>query len=216
MALEVASMEELRLEVLLEPERTGESVADVSERRGTSFCRYQRRFEEGAEGLEPRSCKPRTSPANRSLARGRDLHPAPVASALGCAQDLGRASPSRIRATRHLDRAPGAAAHHLLAGGRGRALVRRRSRLRGRAFPPAVLDPAQGRLERGRLLTQCVRQHRRALRRGTGTDRRAGQARARLLRAGTRPFALHPARAGAIKPESERRGRLTEKFERLS
>ena len=66
MALKVVSMHELRLEVLLEPERTGESVAQVCARRGisrASFYRYRRRFlEEGAEGLEPRSHRPRVSP----------------------------------------------------------------------------------------------------------------------------------------------------------
>jgi transposase-like protein len=34
MALKVASMEELKLEVLLEPERTGETVGEVCERHG--------------------------------------------------------------------------------------------------------------------------------------------------------------------------------------
>ena len=67
MALKVVSMEELRLEVLLEPERTGESIVAVCARRGisrASFYRYRRRFlEEGAEGLEPRTRRPRSSPA---------------------------------------------------------------------------------------------------------------------------------------------------------
>ena len=66
MALKVVSMEELRLEVLLEPERTGETVAEVCARRGisrASFYRYrQRLLNEGAEGLEPRSHRPRSSP----------------------------------------------------------------------------------------------------------------------------------------------------------
>jgi len=47
MALKVASMKELRLEVLLEPERTGESIAEVCARRGisrASFYRYRRRL----------------------------------------------------------------------------------------------------------------------------------------------------------------------------
>ena len=78
MALKVVSMEELRLQVLLEPGRTGESVAEVCLRRGisrASFYRYRQRFlEDGAEGLEPRSEKPRFSPGqDRGLARGRDL-----------------------------------------------------------------------------------------------------------------------------------------------
>jgi transposase-like protein len=36
MSLRVVSMAELRLEVLLEPERTGDSVAEVCRRRGIS------------------------------------------------------------------------------------------------------------------------------------------------------------------------------------
>jgi transposase InsO family protein len=66
MALRVVSMEELKLQVLHEPERTGESVAEVCRRRGISretFYLYRRRFgEEGIAGLEPRSRRPRVSP----------------------------------------------------------------------------------------------------------------------------------------------------------
>jgi transposase InsO family protein len=66
MALKVVSMHELKLEVLLEPERTGETVAEVCARRGisrASFYRYRRRFlDQGAGGLEPRSRRPRASP----------------------------------------------------------------------------------------------------------------------------------------------------------
>jgi Winged helix-turn helix len=65
-ALKVVSMEELKLVVLLEPERTGASVAEVCRRQGifrASFYRYRRRyFDEGVEGLEPRSRRPRSSP----------------------------------------------------------------------------------------------------------------------------------------------------------
>jgi transposase InsO family protein len=65
-ALKVVSMEELKLEVLLEAERTGDTVAAVCRRRGisrASFYRYRRRFlEEGPAGLEPRSRRPRSSP----------------------------------------------------------------------------------------------------------------------------------------------------------
>jgi transposase-like protein len=46
MALEVVSMEELKLEVLLEPERSGETVAEVCARHGisrASFYRSRRR-----------------------------------------------------------------------------------------------------------------------------------------------------------------------------
>jgi transposase InsO family protein len=67
MALKVVSMEELKLEVLLAPERTGETVAEVCARHGlsrASFYRYRRRYlEEGAAGLAPRSRRPRSSPA---------------------------------------------------------------------------------------------------------------------------------------------------------
>ena len=67
MSLRVVTMAELRLEVLLEPERTGQSVAEVCRRRGISretFYEYKRRYElEGAAGLEPRSRRPTRSPA---------------------------------------------------------------------------------------------------------------------------------------------------------
>jgi transposase InsO family protein len=67
MALKVVSMEELKLEVLLEPECTGETIAEVCARHGisrASYYRYRRRYlEEGAVGLEPRSRRPRSSPA---------------------------------------------------------------------------------------------------------------------------------------------------------
>jgi transposase InsO family protein len=67
MALKVVSMEELKLEVLLEPERTAETVAEVCARHGlsrASFYRYRRRYlEEGVAGLAPRSRRPRSSPA---------------------------------------------------------------------------------------------------------------------------------------------------------
>ena len=67
MALQVVSMEELKLGVLLEPGRTGETVAEVCERHGisrASFYRYRRRYlEEGAAGLTPPSRRPRSSPA---------------------------------------------------------------------------------------------------------------------------------------------------------
>jgi len=66
MALKVVSMHELKLEVLLEPARTGETVAEVCLRRGisrASYYRYRRRLlEEGAEGLGPRSRRPRSAP----------------------------------------------------------------------------------------------------------------------------------------------------------
>ncbi len=85
MALRVVSMEELKLEVLLEPERTGDSVAEVCRRRGisrTAYYRYRRRYLElGREGLEPRSRRPLSSPAQipagleEELCRLRSGHP---------------------------------------------------------------------------------------------------------------------------------------------
>jgi transposase InsO family protein len=66
-ALRVVSMLELKLELLLEAERSGETVSEVCRRRGisrASYYRYRSRYlEEGAAGLEPRSRRPRSSPA---------------------------------------------------------------------------------------------------------------------------------------------------------
>lgn len=67
MVLQVVSMDELKLQVLQEPARTGDTVAEVCRRRGISretfyLCR-RRYFEEGVAGLEPRSTRPRFSPA---------------------------------------------------------------------------------------------------------------------------------------------------------
>jgi transposase InsO family protein len=71
-ALTVVSMKELKLEVLLEPERTGDSVLEVCRRRGlsrASFYRYRRRYlDEGPAGLEPRSRRPRASPGRIAAA----------------------------------------------------------------------------------------------------------------------------------------------------
>ena len=65
--LKVVTMAELRFEVLFEPARTGETVADVCRRYGISrdtYYRYRRRYlTEGIEGLEDRSRKPKSSPA---------------------------------------------------------------------------------------------------------------------------------------------------------
>ena len=67
MALKVVTMAELRLDVLTEPLPTGETVADACRRYGISrdtYYRYRRRYlEEGLEGLEDRSRRPKTSPA---------------------------------------------------------------------------------------------------------------------------------------------------------
>jgi len=59
-------MQELKLEVLLEPERSGESVAAVCRRRGisrASFYRYRQRYlGEGIDGLQAKPRRPLTSP----------------------------------------------------------------------------------------------------------------------------------------------------------
>jgi transposase-like protein len=70
-------MAEIRLDVLLEPERTGASVAEVCRRHGISrdtYYRYRRRYlEEGLEGLEDRSRTPPRSPGqiDSEVASGR-------------------------------------------------------------------------------------------------------------------------------------------------
>lgn len=66
MALRVVSMAELRRDVVFEPERTGETIAEVCRRYGISrqtYYRYRRRLiEDGLDGLEDRSRKPWRSP----------------------------------------------------------------------------------------------------------------------------------------------------------
>ena len=66
MGLKVVTMAELRLDVLIEPLRTGETVADVCRRYGISrdtYYRYRRRYlAEGLAGLEDQSRRPRSSP----------------------------------------------------------------------------------------------------------------------------------------------------------
>jgi transposase InsO family protein len=84
-ALQVVSMEQLRMEVVLEPERTGDSVAEVCRRRGISretFYVYRRRYlSEGLDGLVSRSRRPRGSPARidpqleATICRLRSEHP---------------------------------------------------------------------------------------------------------------------------------------------
>lgn len=67
MPLRVVSMAELRLEVLLQPERTGETVTEVCRRHGISrqtYYRYRRRYlDEGLDGLEDLSREPLRQPA---------------------------------------------------------------------------------------------------------------------------------------------------------
>jgi transposase InsO family protein len=65
MALKALSMAELRKQVLLEPELTGETVAAVCRRHGISretYYKYRRRYlQEGLDGLEDRSRRPHRS-----------------------------------------------------------------------------------------------------------------------------------------------------------
>jgi transposase InsO family protein len=67
MALRTVTMAELRLEVLLEAEQSGESVAEICRRFKISretYYRYRRRYlASGIEGLEDRSRRPKRSPA---------------------------------------------------------------------------------------------------------------------------------------------------------
>jgi transposase InsO family protein len=66
MALRVVNVVELRLQVLAEPDLTGDNVSEVCRRRGLSrdtYYTYKRRYEtHGAEGLEPWSRRPHSSP----------------------------------------------------------------------------------------------------------------------------------------------------------
>lgn len=85
MALKAVTMAELRLEVVLAPERTGETVAQVCRRYGISretYYRYRRRYlAEGLDGLEDRSRRPFRSPAQmpadleERICRMRKDHP---------------------------------------------------------------------------------------------------------------------------------------------
>ena len=85
MALRVMSMAEIRLEVLLEAARSGETVAEVCRRHRISretYYVYLRRYQaEGVEGLEPRSRQPQHQPARMAseteleICRLRKDHP---------------------------------------------------------------------------------------------------------------------------------------------
>jgi transposase len=85
MALRTVTMAELRLEVLLEAERSGESVAEICRRYKISretYYRYRRRYlAAGIEGLEDQSRRPKRSPAQinaeleAEICRMRRAHP---------------------------------------------------------------------------------------------------------------------------------------------
>ena len=73
MALKAVSLMELKLGVLSESARSGETVAEVCRRNGisrASYYRYRRRYlAEGVVGLEERSRRPLQSPG-RVVERG--------------------------------------------------------------------------------------------------------------------------------------------------
>jgi transposase InsO family protein len=81
----VVSVEELRLQVLLEAERSDESIAELCRRRGiarSSFYEWSARYRaEGIAGLEPRSRRPARSPGRieaeleATICRLRKDHP---------------------------------------------------------------------------------------------------------------------------------------------
>lgn len=85
MALKVVTMAELRREVLLEAQRTGEPVSSICQRFGISrqtYYRYRRRYlAEGLDGLETRSRRPNHSPGRMDpqieleICRMRKSHP---------------------------------------------------------------------------------------------------------------------------------------------
>jgi transposase len=85
MALRVMSVTDMRLEVLLEAARSGETVTAICERFGISretYYVYLRRYRsEGLEGLEPRSCQPLHQPQRmpaqieEQICRMRKDHP---------------------------------------------------------------------------------------------------------------------------------------------
>lgn len=85
MALKVVTMPELRREVLLEAQRTGEPVSSICQRFGISrqtYYRYRRRFLlEGLEGLADKTRRPHHSPGRMDpqveieICRLRKTHP---------------------------------------------------------------------------------------------------------------------------------------------
>src|SRR5205823_6180555 len=85
MALRTVTMAELRLEVLLEAEQSGESVAEMCGRYRISretYYRYRRRYlAAGIDGLQDRSRRPKTSPTRidtaveAQICRMRGAHP---------------------------------------------------------------------------------------------------------------------------------------------
>jgi transposase InsO family protein len=84
-ALRVVTMAELRLDVVLEPERTGATVAEVCRRHNISretYYQYRRRYlAQGLSGLEDRSRRPHRSPGRmdpaveEEICRMRKAHP---------------------------------------------------------------------------------------------------------------------------------------------
>lgn len=90
----MVSMADLRLNLLLEAERSGETVAEICRRFGVSrdsYYRYRRRYlAEGRAGLEDGSRRPKSSPAQ--------IDPALEAEIRGMRMDHPRWGARRIRA----------------------------------------------------------------------------------------------------------------------
>jgi hypothetical protein len=94
MALRVMALAEMRLEVLLEAGRGGETVTAVGQRHGTreTFYFNPRRFQaQGIEGLEPRSRPPVNQPSGcrrRSRSRRAPSERSIRSGALGARAEL--------------------------------------------------------------------------------------------------------------------------------
>ncbi len=121
MALRVVSMEELKLQLLFEPVRTGDSVAAVCRRHGISresFYAYRGRYEqEGVDGLASRSRRPRSHPGQIPAVLEVEIcalrRQKPRWGARRIRAEL---APRGDRATGGLDHPPGAAPERAAAG----------------------------------------------------------------------------------------------------
>lgn len=103
MALKVVSMAELRREVLIVVESSGESIADICRRYGISrqtYYRYRRRYLlEGLDGLEDKSRRPKHSPSRidaeleTAICAMRKAHPRWGARRIGAELERSGVSP---------------------------------------------------------------------------------------------------------------------------
>ena len=121
-------MVELRLEVLLEAERTGVTVAEVCRRYGISrqtYYRYRRRYlAEGLAGLEDRSRRPLgAGKPDPGRPRAGDRGDTQGSSPVGCSSDPHRTDSGRCRGAGGINRASGTGAQRA-----GRHWTRRRPR----------------------------------------------------------------------------------------